>query len=210
MRIISGTHKGRRIVAPKNLPVRPTTDMSKESLFNILGNHFDLGDLTVLDLFAGTGNIGYEFCSRGAQSIMAVDGDLGCVNFIKKTAKEFDFPIHAIKSDVFSFLKKAKGNYDIVFADPPYDFTQAQFEEIVQLVIAQELLDQEGMFIVEHSKYTDLSQMPLFSFAKHYGGSVFSFFEYEQEETDENDEDYDDFDEDDDETADDLPTMRIV
>lgn len=212
MRIISGTHKGRRITAPKNLPVRPTTDMSKESLFNILGNHFDWEGLSVLDLFAGTGNISYEFASRGVQSSLAVDGDNGCVNFIKKTAKEFDFPIQVIKSDVFSFLRKAKGNYDLIFADPPYDFTQAQFEEIVQLVFAQELLDQEGMLIVEHSKHTDLSQMPLFSFAKNYGGSVFSFFEFEQpeDEDEEYDEEYDeddayefeedDWDEDDDST----------
>lgn len=202
MRIISGTHKGRRITAPKNLPVRPTTDMSKESLFNILGNHFDLTELTILDLFAGTGNISYEFASRGAQSILSVDGDMGCVNFIKKTAKELDFPIHAMKSDVFSFLKKAKGNYDIIFADPPYEMTQAQFEEIAQLVFAQEILDQEGMLVIEHSKHTSLEKLPLFSFSKNYGGSVFSFFEYEQNDQDEDEQDP---------TEGDFPTnLRIV
>ena len=87
MRIISGKYKGRRINPPKNLPVRPTTDMSKESLFNILNNHFNFHGLKVLDLFSGTGNISYEFGSRGAGPITSVDGDFGCVNFIKKTAE---------------------------------------------------------------------------------------------------------------------------
>ena len=87
MRIISGKYKGRRLVAPKNLPVRPTTDMSKESLFNILNNHFHFSEVKVLDLFSGTGNISYEFGSRGSSEITSVDADFGCVNFIKKTAK---------------------------------------------------------------------------------------------------------------------------
>ena len=87
MRIISGKYKGRRISAPKNLPVRPTTDMSKEALFNVLNNRFNFSELKVLDLFAGTGNISYEFGSRGCESITSIDGDMGCVNFIKKTAK---------------------------------------------------------------------------------------------------------------------------
>ena len=121
MRIISGKHKGRRITAPKNLPVRPTTDMSKESLFNILNNHFNFNGLKVLDLFSGTGNISYEFASRGAGPITSVDGDMGCVNFIKKTATELDLDISAIKSDVFSFLERNKTTYDIIFADPPYN-----------------------------------------------------------------------------------------
>ena len=97
MRIISGKHKGRRLVAPKNLPVRPTTDMCKESLFNILNNYFNLHGLKVLDLFAGTGNISYEFASRGAGPITSVDGDMGCVNFIKKTSTDLDLDISVIK-----------------------------------------------------------------------------------------------------------------
>ncbi|WP_396179566.1 RsmD family RNA methyltransferase, partial [Flavobacterium sp.] len=98
MRIISGKYKGRRISPPKNLPVRPTTDMSKEALFNVLNNHFNFSGLKVLDLFAGTGNISYEFASRGCDNVIAVDGDFGCIKFIKQTAQEFDFTITAIKS----------------------------------------------------------------------------------------------------------------
>ncbi|WP_264549809.1 16S rRNA (guanine(966)-N(2))-methyltransferase RsmD [Flavobacterium sp. N2820] len=191
MRIISGKHKGRRITAPKNLPVRPTTDMSKESLFNILNNHFNFNGLKVLDLFSGTGNISYEFASRGSGPITSVDGDMGCVNFIKKTATELDLDISAIKSDVFSFLERNKTTYDIIFADPPYNLDQKEFEKVIQLIFDNELLDEEGMLIVEHSKHTKLNHMSNFSFDKHYGGSVFSFYEFESDE----EEDFDEEDE---------------
>jgi 16S rRNA (guanine(966)-N(2))-methyltransferase RsmD len=182
MRIISGKHKGRRLVAPKNLPVRPTTDMCKESLFNILNNDFNFNGLKVLDLFAGTGNISYEFASRGAGPITSVDADFGCINFIKKTASELDLDISTIKSDVFSFLERNKSSYAIIFADPPYDLGQDQFEKIIELIFENELLDEEGMLIVEHSKHTKLDHMMNFSFAKNYGGSVFSFYELESDE----------------------------
>lgn len=195
MRIISGKYKGRRIMPPKNLPVRPTTDMSKEALFNVLNNHFNFSELKILELFAGTGSISYEFASRGCTPILCVDGDMGCVNFIKKTAKEFDFDITALKSDVFKFLEKHKGNYDIIFADPPYGMEQKDFEKIVELIFENELLDEEGMLVVEHSKYTKLDQMSNFSFQKSYGGSVFSFFEFstalELTEMEDENEDFD-------------------
>jgi 16S rRNA (guanine966-N2)-methyltransferase len=191
MRIISGKYKGRRISPPKNLPVRPTTDMSKEALFNVLNNHFNFSELKVLELFAGTGSISYEFASRGCTPILCVDGDMGCVNFIKKTAKEFDFDITALKSDVFKFLEKHTGNYDIIFADPPYGMEQKDFEKIIELIFENELLDEEGMLVVEHSKYTKLDQMANFSFQKSYGGSVFSFFEFESEDENEDDDDFD-------------------
>ncbi len=180
MRIISGKFKGRRIFPPKNLPVRPTTDMSKEALFNVLNNHFSFENLKVLDLFAGTGNISFEFASRGSDNITAVDGDFGCIKFIKQVAEEYDFNIAAIKSDVFKFLEKNKSNYDIIFADPPYALEQKKFENIVNLIVDQKLLNEEGMMIIEHSKYTKLDHMNHFSFKKTYGGSIFSFFEFKK------------------------------
>lgn len=196
MRIISGKYKGRRINPPKGLPVRPTTDMSKESLFNILNNHFNFDGLKILDLFAGTGNISFEFASRGSEPITSVDGDFGCVKFIKQTAAEFDFPIAAVKSDVFKFLEKCNSNFDIVFADPPYDLDQAKFEKVVLLVFENNILSEEGMMIIEHSKHTQLDHLPNFSFQKNYGGSVFSFFEFEtDEETKEDDFDDEDCEE---------------
>ncbi|NBL65215.1 16S rRNA (guanine(966)-N(2))-methyltransferase RsmD [Flavobacterium sp. NST-5] len=187
MRIISGKYKGRRISPPKNLPVRPTTDMSKEALFNILNNYFNFSGLKILDLFAGTGNISYEFASRGSENITSVDADFGCVKFIKQTADEFDFNISAIKSNVFQFLEKANSQYDIIFADPPYGLEQKDFDKIVNLVFEKNLLDEEGMMVIEHSKYTPLKHMANFSFEKNYGGSYFSFFEFENEPDDETD-----------------------
>lgn len=176
MRIISGKYKSRKIVAPKTLPVRPTTDMAKESLFNILNNHFYFDEISVIDLFAGTGNISYEFASRGTEKITCVDQNFGCIKFINQTAETFEMPIDTIKSDVFSFLEKASIQSDIIFADPPYDFTDEQFKRIPQLVFKNNMLLDEGMLIVEHSKHTDLSSTPNFSHKKNYGGSAFSFF----------------------------------
>ncbi|SFN62316.1 16S rRNA (guanine(966)-N(2))-methyltransferase RsmD [Paenimyroides ummariense] len=191
MRIVSGKFKGRRITAPKNLPVRPTTDLSKEALFNILNHQFSFHELKVLDLFAGTGNISYEFASRGAEPITCVDADFGCVNFIKKTAQEFDMDITAIKSDVYKFLERSKIKYDIIFADPPYDFSQEQFDKIYQMIFENELLEDDGLLIIEHSTQTKMEHLEHFSNSRKYGGSIFSFFEYEQEET-EDDDDFDD------------------
>ena len=182
MRIISGKYKGRRISPPKNLPVRPTTDMCKEALFNILNNNFNFSELRVLDLFAGTGSISYEFASRGCTPITTIDSDMGCINFIRKTTQEFDFDITAVKSDVFAFLEKNKASYDIIFADPPYGMAQQDFEKMIMRIFENELLDEEGMLIIEHSKYTKLDQMPNYSFQKNYGGSVFTFFEFKSQE----------------------------
>lgn len=184
MRIISGKFKGRRISPPRNLPVRPTTDMSKEALFNVLNNHFNFDELRILDLFTGTGNISFEFGSRGSKPITSVDADFGCIKFIKQTADEFEFDITAIKSDVFKFLEKHKASYDIIFADPPYNIDQKEFEKIVGLVFENELLDEEGMMVIEHSKHTKLNHLTNYSFQKNYGGSVFSFFEFESNEED--------------------------
>jgi 16S rRNA (guanine(966)-N(2))-methyltransferase RsmD len=177
VRIISGKFKGRRIFPPKGLPVRPTTDMSKEALFNVLNNHFSFEGLKVLDLFSGTGNISYEFASRGSDNITSVDGDFGCVKFIKQVAEEYDFNIAAIKSDIFKFLEKNKNSYDIIFADPPYALDQKTFDKMVLIIFDQNLLHEDGMMVIEHSKYTKLDHLIHFSFKKSYGGSIFSFFE---------------------------------
>ena len=157
--------------------MRPTTDMAKEALFNILNNNFQFSQLSILDLFSGTGNIAYEFASRGSKEITAVDANYDCVKFIKKTAQELDFNISTIKSDVFKFLEKAYVKADIIFADPPYDFEENEFLKIPQIVFEKNLLNQNGQLIIEHSKHTNLSNFPNFIEARRYGGSVFSFFE---------------------------------
>lgn len=177
MRIISGLYKSRKILAPKNLPVRPTTDMAKESLFNILNNTFYFDDVSVLDLFAGTGNISYEFASRGTEQITCVDQDFGCIKFINKTAEQFDMPINTIKSDVFRFLEKSTLQSNIIFADPPYNFDEDKFGKIPELVFKNNMLLPDGVLIIEHSKHTDLSKLNNYSHSKSYGGNMFSFFE---------------------------------
>jgi 16S rRNA (guanine(966)-N(2))-methyltransferase RsmD len=179
MRIISGLFKGRRITAPKKLPVRPTTDMAKEALFNILNNQYYFDDISVLDLFSGTGNISYEFASRGTEQITSVDDNYGCIKFINETAESFEMPINTIKSDVFKYLEKSKQKHTIIFADPPYNFELDAFSKIPELVFQNQLLEQDGLLIVEHSKHTDLSEIENYSHSKSYGGNMFSFFNKE-------------------------------
>ncbi|WP_190808351.1 RsmD family RNA methyltransferase [Flagellimonas sp. S3867] len=177
MRIISGRYKGKRLIAPKKLPVRPTTDMAKEGLFNILNNRFYIDELKVLDLFAGTGNISFEFASRGAMNITAVDSYAGCVQYINKISRELDFSISCIKSDVFKFLERTQEKANLIFADPPYNFEEDQFHKIADLVFEKKMLLEDGLLIIEHSDRTDLSNNPHFVEFRKYGGSVFSFFE---------------------------------
>lgn len=177
MRIISGKYKGRRITAPKNLPARPTKDFAKEALFNIINNNYYFNELSVLDLFAGIGSISFEFASRGTQDIISVDQHYHSLKFIEKIAKEFEFPIQTIKSDVFKFLEKAVLKRDIIFADPPYEYSKEQFQNIITLVFANELLNENGTLIIEHSNRTDLSDIAKYTYSKKYGNSMFSFFE---------------------------------
>lgn len=183
MRIISGEYKGRKITAPKKLPVRPTTDMAKEALFNIINNLYYFDSISVLDLFSGTGNISYEFASRGTQQITCVDQDYGCIKFINETARSFNMPLQTIKSDVFKFLEKTTQKATIIFADPPYDFSLELFAKIPELVFNNDLLEAQGTLIVEHSKHTDLSSLKNYSYSKSYGGNMFSFFEIEENTT---------------------------
>ena len=176
MRIVSGIHKGKKIFAPKKLPVRPTTDFAKEALFNILHNNYHFSGVTVLDLFSGTGNISYEFASRGAESIIAVDAHLECVKFINKTTEELDMPITTVKSDVFKYLAATPVTSDIIFADPPYNFEVDSLEQLVTATFENKLLKEDGVLIIEHSKKMDLSSLEHFSEARKYGNSMFSFF----------------------------------
>ncbi len=177
MRIISGSHKGRRIQAPKKLPVRPTTDMAKEGLFNILTNRFDFHSLQALDLFSGTGNISFELASRGAQEVVAIDSTPSCVAFIAKTAEHFGFNIAAKTFDVYKFLERERRSFDFIFADPPYDFTISQLLAIADTAFERNILKSNGVLVIEHSKHNDLSQHSHFKNKRSYGNSVFSFFE---------------------------------
>lgn len=176
MRIISGTHKGRRISPPKKLPVRPTTDRAKESLFNILVHQYNFKDCVVLDLFSGTGSISYEFASRGVEKVIAIDQNNACVKFIEATSETLDMPIQPIRAVVLSFLERHTNKYDFVFADPPYDFNLEAYSQLITMIFSRNLLEKDGLFIVEHSEQLNLSDLAYFKESRNYGGCVFSFF----------------------------------
>lgn len=174
MRIICGKNKGRQITAPANLPVRPTTDMAKESLFNILNNYFYFDRVTVLDLFSGTGNITYEFASRGALSVTSVDINQRCADFIHRTVNQLSYnQVAVIKADAFLFTQRCKQQFDIIFADPPYDMEG--IGKIIDNVFAQNLLKPDGWLVMEHPKHYDFSQHPKFYDHRNYGKVNFTF-----------------------------------
>ncbi len=175
MRIISGSRRGKQITAPRNLPVRPTTDFAKEALFNILNNHFEFEDISVLDLFAGTGNISYEFASRGVPDILALDLHQQCVNFIQQTSAKLEFfGLKVFRADVISFLEKYSQKRDVIFADPPFDFQRIY--ELPALVFDNQLLTPDGWLIIEHSVEISFSEHPCLFDTRKYGSVCFSFF----------------------------------
>lgn len=176
MRIIGGKYKGKSIIAPKNLPVRPTTDFAKESLFNVLNNIVSFDEIKLLELFAGTGNIGYEFASRECSSITSVDLNYNCVRFIKKTQKEIGISGKVIRSEALRFLKSNKYQFNFVFADPPYDFDK--ISEIPNAIFKSNTLVDNGLLVIEHDKNTDFSEHVFFKYRREYGRVNFSFFNF--------------------------------
>ena len=176
MRIVSGKYKGKRIDAPRKLPVRPTTDMAKEALFNILNNRYYFEDLTALDLFSGIGSISLELASRGCQNITAVDAHPRCVAFLEETSRALEAGIRCVRGDALDYLRKTNGKYDLIFADPPYDLEREVFIQLVDLVMEGELLKEEGVLVLEHATKMKLDDHPSFEESRKYGGSSFSFF----------------------------------
>ncbi len=176
MRIVSGTHKGRKIKVPKYFDLRPTTDFSKEGLFNVLNNQIELEGLHVLDCFFGTGNISLEFISRGAEEVTSVDINRDSFKFLNKIAQEWGIEnIEVYRSDVFIHLRQDYNKYDLIFADPPFDLEERL--SIPELVFENDLLNEDGMLIVEHSKETDFTSHANFLKTRKFGSVYFSFFE---------------------------------
>jgi 16S rRNA (guanine966-N2)-methyltransferase len=176
VRIIGGSHKGRRVQAPGSLPVRPTTDRAKESLFNILHNYYDFEGIKVLDLFAGIGSISYEFASRDAAEVHSVEMNPRCVSFITETTRKLNLKnLFVIRANVFTFLGRGGGKkYDIIFADPPYDLEG--IERIPDLVFEKNMLENDGWLIIEHPASIDFSKHPDFDQHRIYGKVNFSMF----------------------------------
>jgi len=175
MRIVSGMYKGRIFSPPKSIKARPTTDIAKEGLFNILSNSYDFDRIAILDIFSGTGSISFEFASRGCQSIHLVEMNHSHFNFIRSVIKELNLDrITPIRHDAYKFLKNCRIQFDIIFADPPYEFKG--IETIPDLVFQNTLLKDNGLLIIEHSKRTDLSKLNNYKETRNYGNVHFSFF----------------------------------
>jgi len=175
MRIISGTYKGRRISAPSNITARPTTDFAKEGLFNLLNNRIDFEDIDVLDLFAGTGGIGIEFVSRGCNSAISIEQNERHCAFIRKVCEDLKIKnLSLMKTDVFRFINSCHSKFDLIFADPPYELEE--LKEIPDIIFKNQLLKEDGLFILEHSSKDSFVAHPNFDDHRNYGNVNFSFF----------------------------------
>lgn len=174
MRIVGGSLGGRRFNPPANIPARPTTDLAREALFNILNNAIDLEGIHALDLFGGTGGVSYELVSRGAERVTVVEQDGASVAFMKKVAAEFkiETELNIVRGDVFRFLKSTTASYDLIFADPPYALPR--MGELVDVMLPR--LAEDGFAILEHDTRHGFESHPQFSRAKAYGDTIFTFF----------------------------------
>lgn len=176
MRIISGEHGRRRINPPASMPhTRPTTDIAKEGLFNIIANNLDIEELKTLDLFGGTGSISYELASRGAKDLTVVEKDSKMYEFIKKTAVELKLEnFKVLKVDVFKFIEQCTDKYDFIFAGPPYAL--GNIDDLPRLIFDRQLLNNKGWFVLEHTPRNDYKKFPFYTTERNYGTTVFSIF----------------------------------
>lgn len=182
MRIIGGEFRGRKFTPPAKTPARPTTDVAKEGLFNTLHNMMDLEGITTCDLFGGTGSISYELASRGAAHLTLIEQDRGNINFIHKTVELLGIKdkFQIIKGEVFRFMKQSTQQYDFIFAGPPYALQN--IDDIPMLVFKQNMLSDDGIFVLEHTPRNDYQQHPHFLKMKNYGTTIFSYFKLPQQQ----------------------------
>jgi 16S rRNA (guanine(966)-N(2))-methyltransferase RsmD len=179
VRIIRGSLKGKRFATPPGFPSRPTTDYAKEGLFNMLDNMLDLNELRVLDLCAGTGNISFEFVSRGAAHLLAIDSHPRCVQYLKQNIQtlQISAAMQVYKSDCVIYCRNAKNvQYDLIFADPPYHL--GFHNELIETIFDKDLLHPEGLVVIEHGKQHDFSAIPQFDACRNFGNVYFSFFKH--------------------------------
>jgi len=176
MRIISGKFGGRKINPPAKMPyTRPTTDIAKEGLFNILQNRIDFEGIKTLDLFGGTGSISYELASRGAEDLTIIEKDAQMYAFIKKNLETFGIKNYRLlKMDVFNFLASCNEQFDFIFAGPPYAL--GTIDELPEIIVSKNLIAEDGFFVLEHTTKNNYEKFAGFSFQRNYGTTVFSFF----------------------------------
>jgi 16S rRNA (guanine(966)-N(2))-methyltransferase RsmD len=176
MRIISGDLGGRRISPPANMPhTRPTTDIAKEGLFNIIQNNLDIEGLKTLDLFGGTGSISYELASRGASNLTIVEKDPAMHAFIQKTASSLKIEnIQVIRMDVFKFIEQCTDTFDFIFAGPPYALKT--IDQLPIKIFEKKLVNPGGWFVLEHTPRNDYAKYSNYSTQRNYGTTIFSIF----------------------------------
>jgi len=176
MRIISGEYGGRRINPPSKMPhTRPTTDVAKEGLFNVLQHKIDIEGMKTLDLFGGTGSISYELASRGAGDLTLVEKDSTMYEFIRKTIRELRIEnITTVKMDVFKFLEQCSEKFDFIFAGPPYALIN--IDELPRQIFEKDLLNKDGWFVLEHTPRNDYKTFPYYKTERNYGTTIFSIF----------------------------------
>jgi 16S rRNA (guanine966-N2)-methyltransferase len=176
MRIIGGEMGGRKIRPPANMPhTRPTTDVAKEGLFNIIENNLDITSLKTCDLFGGTGSISYELHSRGAKDCTIVEKDPDMYEFIKRTGTELKLDhFHPVKMEVFKFIAQCSDTFDLIFAGPPYALNT--IDELSVKIFEHRLLNVGGWLILEHTPRNDYKGSPYFSTSRSYGTTIFSIF----------------------------------
>lgn len=176
MRIIGGEYGGRRFQPPANMPhTRPTTDIAKGGLFNIIENNLDVPSLKTLDVFGGTGSISYELASRGAKDQTIVEKDPAMADYIKKTAAALEINhLQLFRMDVFKFLQQCTDKFDFIFAGPPYALTT--IDELPKIIFERELLNPEGWFVLEHTPRNNYQGYPYYRSERNYGTTIFSIF----------------------------------
>jgi 16S rRNA (guanine966-N2)-methyltransferase len=176
MGVVGGQFKGFNFQPPKVMPARPTTDYAKEGIFNILQNIYDWESISALDLFGGTGSISYELASRGCLDITCVEMDAKLISFIQKNraSLKIEKECKVIKMDVFRFINSQPGQYDLIFADPPYQL--AHLETLPDLIFANALLKEDGLFVMEHDSKNRFEDHPHYNRSRNYGNTIFTLF----------------------------------
>lgn len=175
MRIVGGELGGRKFNPPSKMPyTRPTTDIAKEGLFNIIENNLDISELKTLDLFGGTGSISYELASRGATDLTVVEKDVSMYEFIKKTSADLHFNFKMMKMDVFRFINQCTEQFDFIFAGPPYALEN--IDDLPKLIFEKKLLKPKGWFVLEHTPKNNYKGFPFHKTERNYGTTVFSIF----------------------------------
>lgn len=175
MRIITGQYKGRHFDIPRSFKARPTTDFAKENIFNVMNGYIDFTDAAALDLFAGTGSISLELLSRGCNEVVSVEADRDHVAFIRSCVSKLGVDNHVmIRGDVFRFVKSCRRKFDFIFADPPYALPN--LASLPDIILGGELLNDDGVFVLEHGKTNDFTAHPRYVDHRAYGSVNFTIF----------------------------------